>query len=162
MRLTIRLFLLVTLLFAGLASSKAQLQLRQPDPIKWSMNIVMDSATEGSVILEAKISHPWHLYGTVIPEGGPVATTFDFTKSTGVNFQGDFVPSAAPLEVDDPNFGLTVNWWQNDVTFTRKFEVVPGTESAAIDGSVRYMACDDANCMPPRTVTFNETLNLNP
>jgi hypothetical protein len=44
------------------------------------------------------------------------------------------------------------------VTFTRKFKLTGKKADAVINGKITYMACNDENCMPPKTE--NITLNI--
>lgn len=127
------------------------------NPIKWRMTVKMTSATEGTVTLRALLEPGWHLYGTELPKDGPVPTTFDFSESKGVKFIDNFKPSAQPGSHKDANFGMVLKWWDTNVTFTRNFRLTGKCEDAVIQGSVRFMGCNDANCLPPKTVPFKTT-----
>ena len=48
------------------------------DPVKWTFEQKQLSETEGEIILKATIDEGWHLYGTQLPEDGPIATSFTF------------------------------------------------------------------------------------
>lgn len=127
-------------------------------PVKWRMTVKMTSATEGVVTLRAIVGTGWHLYGTSLPEGGPIATSFDFTKSKGIVFiDKNFVPSAKPVSKTDKTFGMTLNWWESNLTFTRHFRLNGDVKDAVIAGSVRYMCCNDETCTPPSTENFKTT-----
>lgn len=124
------------------------------NPIKWRMSVKMTSADTGTVTMRAILSPGWHLYGTRLPKNGPVPTTFDFSESQGVKFTDDFKPSHQPLDKKDPNFDMTLNWWEGDVTFTRNFKLTGTVTDAEIIGKVKFMGCNDANCLPPKTLSF--------
>ena len=124
-------------------------------PIKWRMSVKMTSATEGTVTLTAIIEDGWHLYGSEIPENGPIPTSFDFSQSKGVEFESDFTPSVEPITTYDSTFGLTTNQWEGKVSFLRNLTLINDIEDAVISGLVRYMACNGENCLPPSTQTFN-------
>lgn len=123
----------------------------QTAAVRWRSTAKMTSATEGVLTVKAIIADGWHLYGTQIPEGGPVATSFDFKASTGLKFTGPFVQSVKPISKEDPTFGMTLSFWEKSVTFTRKFKLTGPFDKALINGQIRYMACNDQNCMPPKT-----------
>lgn len=119
------------------------------NPIKWRTSVTMTSETEGVVTMKAILQNGWHLYGTELPAGGPKATKFDLSASTGVTFIGTPVPSIKPVEKHDDMFNLTLNWWDKNVTFTQKFKVTD-TSTAKIIGVINYMGCNDETCAPPK------------
>lgn len=122
----------------------------QSPAVRWRTAVKMTSATEGTVTVRALVGQGWHLYGFDMPDGGPKPTVFDFSKSTGVEFVGDIAASSSPVEAVDPLFKTTLQWWDSNVAFTRKFKVTDPS-AARIGLSIRYMACDGNRCMPPKT-----------
>ncbi len=124
-------------------------------PVKWRMTVKMNSETEGVVTLRAIVGDGWHVYGTSLPEDGPVPTTFDFEGSTGIEFTApEFTPSIEPVVKTDKTFGMTLNWWESNVSFTRPFKLKGDYSEATVHGAVRYMCCNDQTCTPPATETF--------
>ena len=118
------------------------------------MTVKMTSPTEGVVTMRAIVAEGWHLYGMQLPKNGPTPTTFDFAASKGVKFTGPFRPSTEAEEHNDVNFGLKLKWWAGNVSFTRNFRLNGPISEAEIAGSVKFMGCNDANCLPPNTVQF--------
>ena len=57
-------------------------------PVKWRTSVRMTSPTEGTVTVRAIIPEGFHLYGMSMPEGGPKATSLDFTGSRGITLTG--------------------------------------------------------------------------
>lgn len=145
---------LLGILFAILFFATAAVAQNVQNPIKWRMTVKMTSPDTGVVTLRAIVPAGWHLYGTSLPKNGPVPTTFNFDKSTGVEFTEDFVPSTKPVTKKDEMFDLTLTQWESNVTFTRRFKLKGDVRNAVIDGSVRYMGCNDQNCLPPSTQNF--------
>lgn len=121
--------------------------------VQWTHSVKMTSATEGVVTFTGVIDNGWHVYGLEIPDGGPKPTTFDFSKSTGVTMTGTVTAEPKPVSVFDKAFNMNLQWWANNVTFSQKFKVTDSA-SAKIIVTLRYMACNDANCMPPKRKTF--------
>ncbi|MDE6108935.1 MAG: hypothetical protein K2F72_01445 [Muribaculaceae bacterium] len=118
--------------------------------VKWRTSVKMTSATEGEVTVRAIIPEGFHMYGTTAVKGGPVATSFNFDGSTGVEFAGKTSFAPAPSKGLDEAFGTELEWWTGRVAFTRKFRVTDAAK-ARIAISVKYMMCNGANCLPPRT-----------
>lgn len=123
-------------------------------PIRWRVTAKMTSETEGVATLRPVCGEGWHIYGTEEVKGGPVPTTFSFEGSQGVEFIGGVKPSAAPVRKYQEMFGAELTYWEGAVSFTRRFKVTDAAK-AKIAGSVRYMGCDDTQCMPPQTHQFS-------
>ncbi len=141
--------ILFILSFIILAAVSVQAQ----EAIRWRMAVKMTSDTEGVVTLRALVSDGWHLYGTSLPENGPKPTVFNFSGSTGVKFTGDIRSSRKPLTVEDKMFGMTLNWWDANVEFTRTFKVEK-KDGAKIVAGIEYMGCNDKTCLPPKKQTL--------
>lgn len=139
----------IALLLAVLMCSVAAMAQNQ---VRWRTTVKMTDATHGVLTVKALVNDGFHLYGTDVPKGGPVATTLNFDASTGIKFTGAFKPSVAPVKKKDAMFDMTLTYWNAPgVTFTRTFKLTGKKEDAVIKGSVKYMACDDKNCTPPKT-----------
>ena len=141
---------IICVLLLAVASLSAQ------NPIRWRMSVKMTSATEGVVTLRALVGEGWHLYSMTLPDDGPRPTSISFATSQGVTMIGNVAPSRKPLEVDDPMFGMKLSWWAANVEFTQKFKV-DKKQGAKIEAEVSYMACNDQNCMPPKTEKLTYT-----
>lgn len=136
------------ILFAVLCMATAAAQ----NPIRWRMSVKMTSETEGTVTVRALIDSGWHLYGTSLPENGPKPTRFEFA-TRGVSLQGKLTASRATVARHDDMFGMDLNWWDANVTFTQPFRL-DNPDGASITLTVSYMGCNDQNCLPPRTETL--------
>ncbi len=123
-------------------------------PIRWRVTAKMTSATEGVVTLRPICDEGWHIYGTEEVKGGPMPTSFSFDGSKGVEYIGGVKPSAAPIRKFQEMFGTELSYWEGTVTFTRKFRLKDAGD-AVVSGTIRYMGCDDNQCMPPQTYTFS-------
>lgn len=123
------------------------------DVVKWTHSVKMTSKTEGVVTFTATIDKGWHVYGLDIPQGGPKPTSFNFDKSTGISTVGAIKVSPKPTVVFDKAFDMELKWWASKAVFSQKFKVTD-PKTAKIVVAVRYMACNDTNCMPPKRQTF--------
>lgn len=123
----------------------------QTAAVKWRTSVRLTSATEGIVTVRAIIPEGWHLYGLTMPEGGPRATSLDFSGSRGVKFAGDIKAESAYTTARDEAFGMDLQWWTGRVAFTQRFRLTGDAADARINIKINYMMCNGANCMPPRT-----------
>lgn len=145
-----RLLLTLFVALIGIAATA------QTDAVRWRLSVKMTSETEGVITLRALVGEGWHMYGTQLPDGGPRPTKISFDGSQGITPVGKLTPSVAPVTVNDPMFGLKLNWWAQNVNFTQKFKLNK-PEGAKVVANVTYMACDNKNCTPPKsqTLTYN-------
>lgn len=145
----ILIIILSVVIFAGSATAANDV-----NPVRWRSFVKTAPDGTGTVTLRALISPGWHLYGTEIPEGGPKATSFDFSDSKGVEFTGKIKPARAPLSVDDAMFGMTLSWWDSTVEFTIPFKITDKS-SATVNCKISFMACDGNSCRPPKTESIS-------
>lgn len=122
------------------------------DPVKWKSAIKMTDATNGVVTFTATVDAGWHVYGTQLPSGGPEPTSVQWNNH-GVKLVGGLTPSKAAHKQHDETFDMDLSWWTGSVTLSQKFTVT--AEEYKIEGSIRYMACDDENCTPPKSESFS-------
>ena len=93
------------------------------DPIKWSFSIDEISESERDLIFRAKIDSGWHLYGTELPEGVPIATEFNLESVKGAKLIGKPKADKTPTFKYDPLFDMELNWFSTDVTFTKNVQL---------------------------------------
>ena len=146
--MTRRFLIIFTLLVIGVSSALAQIF----DPVKWKSSIKMIDATNGVVTFTATVDAGWHVYGTQLPAGGPEPTSVQWNNQ-GVKLVGGLTPSKAAHKQHDETFDMDLSWWTGSVTLTQKFTVT--AKDYKIEGSIRYMACDDENCTPPKSESFS-------
>lgn len=122
------------------------------DPVKWKSAIKMTDATNGVVTFTATVDAGWHVYGIHLPSGGPEPTSVQWNNQ-GVKLVGGLTPSKAAHKQHDETFDMDLSWWTGSVTLSQKFTVT--AKEYKIEGSIRYMACDDENCTPPKSESFS-------
>jgi len=144
----------LTLLIAVMAFTFA---IQAQSPVRWRISVRMTSATEGEILIKALISDGWHLYGLVMPKGGPKATSFDFSDSDGIALEGSICPSEAPIEQMDPLFGKKLSWWDRNVNFTQRFTLKERKDSC-VKVAISYMSCNGGSCTPPKTETITTSI----
>lgn len=144
---------IVSVIFVLFAfSSIGQIQ----DPVKWTAT----SRKKGGfyeVVLTAKLPKPWHIYSQKTGEGGPVATTFKFTKNPLLTFNGEVKEVGVLKENYDKLFDTKVKYFGDKVDFVQAVKV-KGNVKTNVNVTVEYMTCDDSKCLPPTKKTFNVSL----
>lgn len=138
----------ITLLFflSGVLTATAQ------DYVSWSFSYDEDVS---EVHVTAEIGEGWHLYSTEkASELGPIPTEIVFEQEGKVKIVGA-LSEPKPEVSFDTNFGETLYYFEDEVTFTQQIERNGALE---LSGTITYMVCNDEMCMPP--VDYNFTIEL--
>ncbi|RWY52252.1 protein-disulfide reductase DsbD N-terminal domain-containing protein [Mucilaginibacter gilvus] len=143
-----KLFLMVAALVLT-AAAHAQIE----TPVKWSYAAKKVSATEAVVYLKATIQKDWHIYSQTVKEGGPVKTSFTFTKSKDYAPIGKTV-EPKPISKYEKVFSMNVGYFENSVVFSQKIKL-KSAKATAVTGKLEFMVCNDAKCLPPDEVAFS-------
>lgn len=126
---------------------------QQKNPVSWESSFERISDTEFYLVFSATIQPGWHLYNLQIPKGGPIATSFTFDKSKSVKFEGGIYTETTPIKAYDNSFSMDLEYFSNKVVFKQKVKISKG-KSAKVKGNVRFMSCDDHQCIPPTEFSF--------
>ncbi|NDD64454.1 MAG: hypothetical protein EBZ36_10845, partial [Acidobacteria bacterium] len=131
------------------------------NPIKFSGKADPDEVRPGQktrITLTATIEPEWHLYSLTQPPGGPRPTRITIDESSPATLIGT-PRQPKPRVAPDPNFStpgqppFLTETFENSVDFTLDVEVKADapTGPAKIVLKVGFQACDDHQCLPPRT-----------
>lgn len=126
------------------------------DPVKWTLTSEAASVPPGSTVplkLTAEIEPGWHLYSITTPKGGPIPTSAGLAEAPGVASSKLYQPK--PERRFDPNFSLDTETFAERAVFLIGAEVKKDAPSGALNlaANVRYQACNDRQCLPPRKKT---------
>jgi len=145
----------IMLLLAGVLfafGSMAQIK----DPVKWTAT-KRKNANGYEVVITATLPKPWHIYSQHTGEGGPVPTSFKFSKNPLLIFTGDVKEVGALKEQYDKLFDTKVKYYGEKVDFVQNVKV-RGNVKTNVSVTVEYMTCDDSQCLPPTKKTFSVSL----
>lgn len=143
------------LAFTCLASPPVAAQVQHP--VKWSYTVRPKGAGKYEVVAKATIEKGWHLYSQTTPDGGPIPTSFRFTKNPLVDLTGS-VKEVGKLEKHHEKlFGVDVHQFSQEVSFVQAV-TLKGKVKTNVSGSVEYMLCNDKECLPPTTKDFSVEL----
>ena len=127
------------------------------DAVSWSHSVEDKSPTEKVIVFSATIKGDWHLYGTELPSGGPTPTSLIVDKIAGAQLVGKLTASKKPIEKHDPNFDMTLRFYSGQVSFRQTLRITD-PKAFAFSGAIRYMVCNDEQCLPPTNWDFTITL----
>ena len=122
-----------------------------------------DAARVGDTLtarLVATIAAPWHLYAlSNAPGAGPIPTTIAPARPY-LALAGALVETA-PVVRFDPNFGVDLGTHAARAAVTVRLRIAadaPARGEVAL--AIRYQACTDRMCLPPRTDTVAVALRI--
>ena len=119
------------------------------NPVKWSTSVEKISDIEYNLIATATIESGWHLYAQVVPDAGPIPTTFIFSHSKHYQLVNK-TQEEEGHEVDDPIFEMRIKFFENKAEFKQRVKVL--SDINTINGEVEFMVCDDEKCLPPNNI----------
>jgi thiol:disulfide interchange protein DsbD len=146
------------------AGAWAQTASRKPaiDPVQWTLEMQPSTAAAGDRVvgrLTARIEEGWHLYSatTAVQQ---IATRVTVEENPAVASWKAYQPE--PIVQFDPNFQQDSELYETEAVFLIEAvlseEAAPGT--AEIQVKVRYGACDDRLCLPPKSKSAAATLTV--
>lgn len=121
-------------------------------PVKWSYAAKKTSSTEATVYLKATIEDGWHLYSQNMADGGPIKTSFTFAPAKAYKLNGKTI-EPKPITKFEKTFDMNVSYFEKSVVFQQKVKITGA--NPVVKGTLEYMVCDDAQCLPPETVDFS-------
>lgn len=139
---------MLILLMAGFFTTSGQIL----QPVKWSFDSKQVDNDEYDLIFTANIDPGWHVYGTDIPEGGPIATSFNL-KASGDYDLVDKIKTPKPIEKYDSAFEMELRYFEHGAKFTQRVKM-KSEKPFKVTGELEFMACDDHRCLPPEYVEF--------
>jgi thiol:disulfide interchange protein len=148
-----------------LALFAAGVQAQRLDPIQWTLTSDASKVAPGSKVwtkLTANAALGWHLYSLSTPKGGPIATTLSIADNPVV--AGFQIWQPRPARRFDANFNLDVETFENESVFLVPIDIKKDAPAGPLEitAQVRYQACDDRQCLPPRKKTAALALTVDP
>lgn len=126
------------------------------EPAKWQVNARALGGDKYDVVYTLQSEAGWHVYSQVLEnKEGPEPTAFKFETGTDFTLEGNTREGQA-IRTYDPNFMMNLAYFESGATFTQT--VKANTPLRDIITSVRFMACNEEMCLPPREVFFKVNL----
>jgi DsbC/DsbD-like thiol-disulfide interchange protein len=127
-----------------------------PQPVQWKVASVKADTTKGhdAFVIEVNgtLSAGWHVYAQHEPEGGPTPLRVTLDDANLAEIAGK-IGGTAPTVRRDKSFQLDTEVYLSDFILSVPMQKKSGHGSATpISIAVRYQACNDSICLPPRTV----------
>ena len=145
-------FLLVIASVCIISGLKAQ------NPVTWTFTAKKIDSKTYEINLTAIIDDEWHLYSQKTPDGGPSPTEILFANNPLVKFDGEVKEIGDMEEHFEPLFGVKVRQYSDKVSFVQVIKLKTAAKTN-VSGTVNFMTCNDAQCMPTKKQAFSIKLN---
>ena len=132
------------LLFSNILFAQIQ------NPVEWAATSKKIADKTYEVHITATIDRGWHIYSQTTPDGGPVPTSFTFTKNPLVIVQGKAKEVGKLEKHHEPLFGVDVKQFSNTVDFVQLVKLKAPVKTS-VNVAVEFMVCNDKQCLPPST-----------
>jgi Disulphide bond corrector protein DsbC len=149
----------------GLSLSSASFAQVPMQPVQWAVTAIPKTAVEqGSTIeidLSAEVQEGWHVYGLTQVPGGPTPLRVALDED-GVLQLISVKSGTASVKKHDPSFDLETEVYPGSFSVDMQTQVkqhaAVGNQSIPI--SVRFQACNDRTCLPPKTVHLSVPIEI--
>jgi hypothetical protein len=136
-------------------------------PVQWAGSVIPTTPVkQGSAVaieLTAEVQQGWHVYGLTQTPGGPTPLRVTLDENEVAQIVG-LKSGTAPGKKHDPSFDLDTEFYPQsfslDIQARVKQQPVAGKQSIPV--SVRFQACSDQTCLPPRTVHLSVPIEILP
>ena len=145
-----RFIIIVFIFLNSIFTAKSEVQ----NHVKWSVKVERAGNDVYNLKIQANIDPKWHMYSQHIPDGGPVATSFDFVPDNKYSLVGKTEELSKPEEVFDKSFEMKILYFTKEAIFVQKIKL-KGKGNFTLKAVVTYMSCDDHTCLPPRDEDLN-------
>ena len=144
------------LIFSGAA--------RAQNPVRWAIKVnapaTLKAGDKFTAQVTAQIAPGWHLYSITQGAGGPIPTRITVPDGQPFKLAGN-VSGPRPRVQMDPNFEINTETHEGSATFSTPLVVADASTGAQqLNINVRFQACDDTKCLPPRTLKLNAPVML--
>lgn len=127
------------------------------DPVKWTFSSKKIDDKTYEVHLTATVQSPWTIYSQTTPEGGPLPTSFTFSKNPLLILSGKVKEVGTLHKKHEEVFGVDVFYYKDKVDFVQVVKLKTKAKTN-LSGKLEYMACDEEQCLPPKEVSFSISL----
>jgi len=125
----------------------------QAQVVEWKFYSKKLDNTRYEVHIAAEVKEPWHIYSQTTPKGGPLPTTFRFSKNPLLSFQGNVKEMGDMEKYHEKVFDVDVHAFTGEVDFIQVVKLKTKAKTK-FSGTVEFMACTKEQCLTPQTVSF--------
>src|SRR5689334_7342030 len=111
-------------------------------PVHWNFTSKKIADKTFEIRLTATVDEPWKIYSQTTPEGGPLPTSFKFTKNPLVTVDGKPAEIGEMKKAHEEVFDVDVLYYKHKVEFVQLVKLRSPAKTK-LSGTLEYMACND-------------------
>jgi hypothetical protein len=147
-------------------TSSAVPQVGPPQPVQWKASLVpggpVKPGTRATIDLSGEVQQGWHVYALTEPAGGPIPLHISLDENDVAQIRGT-ASGTDPIRTNDSSFQMETQLYRGDFTLHMPVEVKhPPAGKQLIPLNVRFQACSDRTCLPPKTVYLSIPVEVIP
>jgi Disulphide bond corrector protein DsbC len=137
-----------------------------PQPVQWKAFVVsatpVKAGAKTTIALSGEVQQGWHVYAESQPARGPIPLRIALDENQVARIRGKIV-GTSPTKRHDKSFGLETQLYLGDFTLRIPVEVERSSiGKQIIPLNVRFQACNDRTCLPPRTIHLSVPVEVVP
>jgi thiol:disulfide interchange protein DsbD len=156
-----RYLLAVIVMAVALQAQEAEPKL---NPVKWTLAVPAQAGVGARIeaLVTATVEEGWHLYSLKQLEGGPIATQIAVPGPQHFKLAG-VIDAPVPLTAHEEAFDMSVEFYFGEIEFRLPVEINRDAKTGPhkLTVTARYQACDNKQCLPPKTVRLEKMISLN-
>jgi hypothetical protein len=136
----------------GLTSSAQKRQLVKTDAVTYLFpeQVSLPAGKPSLVALHFRVAPGLHINSHTPSDEFLIPTTFSIPEGSGVKLQSATYPAGTVMALPiDPTAKLSVYTGE----FIIQAKIVAAAGNHLVEGQLRYQACDNNQCLPPKTIT---------
>lgn len=141
-------YTLILTMIAGIGTAQIK------DPVSWTFEAKKKSADTYDVVLTATIQGKWHIYSQKTGKGGPIPTKMTVKPNPLISLVGTAKEIGKVEKIYDEIFQTDVLYLSNTAQYVQTVKL-KGKVKTNVTGTIEYMVCDDAQCLPPTKKSFD-------
>lgn len=123
------------------------------DVAKWAYSAKKLADGSYELHMTATVDQPWRIYSQHTPAGGPVPTKITFDKNPLVLPVGKISEVGRMEKKFEDAFGVNILFYHDQVDFVQVIKLKAAVKTA-VTGSIKFMCCNDTQCLSPETIKF--------
>ncbi|HKC34407.1 MAG TPA: protein-disulfide reductase DsbD domain-containing protein [Chitinophagaceae bacterium] len=124
------------------------------NPVKWDFEIKKIADKTYELQLIAKIEDGWHIYSQSTPDGGPIRTSISYSPNPLLMIEGAANEIGKLEKHFEKLFGVEVIQFSKKVIFLQIVKLKTNAKTN-LSGKVKFMVCNDKECLPPKDISFS-------
>ncbi len=133
------------------------------DVATWSVKLDRDSVRAGEtarIVITGALKEGWHAYSIVPVPEGPFPTAITLEENAQVSKAGE-AEEDPPHKEFDKNFDKEVGFFSEKAVYYLPIKIAASVKGQIeVKASIRFQACNDQVCNPPKTVDLPLTIQV--